>query len=152
VTRAIRRCSASPVWTVLLAKQEFGVPRVVARVNNPHNEWMFTETWGVDVAVSTPHLLTGLVQEAVTEGTLVRLLALQQNRVQLDEIKLTADSPAIGSTIAQLALPRECTIVAVVRDQHVVLPSGDLALRTGDEVMVLLDTEVEPDVKRRLVG
>ena len=53
----------------LLAKQEFGVPRVVARVNNPKNEWMFNEMWGVDVAVSTPHLITGLVQEAVSVGS-----------------------------------------------------------------------------------
>ena len=61
----------------LLAKQEFAVPRVVARVNNPKNEWMFNEMWGVDVSVSTPHLLTALVEEAVSVGSLVRLLSLR---------------------------------------------------------------------------
>ena len=59
----------------LLAKQEFGVPRVVARINNPANEWLFNENWGVDVSVSTPHLLTALVEEAVSVGSLVRLLS-----------------------------------------------------------------------------
>jgi trk system potassium uptake protein TrkA len=58
--------------TSLLAKQEFGVPRVVARVNNPKNEWMFNQMWGVDVAVSTPHLITALVEEAVSVGSFVR--------------------------------------------------------------------------------
>ncbi len=136
----------------LLAKQEFGVPRVVARVNNPRNEWMFNETWGVDVSVSTPHLLTGLVQEAVTTGSLVRLLALEGNRVQLDEVTLTSESPAVGRTIGEVALPRESTVVAVVRDGHVVVPNADLALRDGDEVMVLLDVDAELEVRQRLVG
>ncbi len=66
----------------LLAKQEFGVPRVVARVNNPKNEWMFNEMWGVDVAVSTPHLLTALVEEAVSVGSFVRLLSFEGGRGQ----------------------------------------------------------------------
>ena len=72
----------------LLAKQEFGVPRVVARVNNPANEWLFNESWGVDVAVSTPHLLTALVEEAVSVGSLVRLLAFEGGRVRLSEVTL----------------------------------------------------------------
>jgi len=58
----------------LLAKQEFGVPRVVARVNHPKNEWLFKESWGVDLSVSTPHLITALVEEAVSVGRLVHIL------------------------------------------------------------------------------
>ena len=77
----------------LLAKQEFAVPRVVARVNNPKNEWMFNENWGVDVAVSTPHLLTALVEEAVSVGSLVRLLSFEGGRASLIEVTLAGDSP-----------------------------------------------------------
>src|SRR5437762_8374974 len=65
----------------LLSKQEFAVPRVLARVNYPSNEWMFTEQWGVDVAVSPPHILTSLVEEAVTVGDLVRLMRLERGAV-----------------------------------------------------------------------
>ena len=136
----------------LLAKQEFGVPRVVARVNNPRNEWMFNEMWGVDVAVSTPHLLTGLVQEAVTVGTLVRLMALPGNKSQLDEVTLSATSPAVDKRISDIGLPRESTVVAVVRSGQVVVPNGDVVLRAGDEVLVLLTGEAEVDVRQRLVG
>src|ERR671938_98751 len=78
--------------TSLLAKQEFAVPRVLARVNHSRNEWMFTEQWGVDVAVSVPHILTALVEEAVTVGDLVRLLRLEGGRVALVEMRLPADS------------------------------------------------------------
>ena len=72
----------------LLAKQEFAVPRVVARVNNPKNEWMFNEMWGVDVSVSTPHLLTALVEEAVSVGSLVRLLSFEGGKARLSEATL----------------------------------------------------------------
>ena len=79
----------------LLAKTEFGVPRTVARVNNPKNEWMFDEAWGVDVAVSTPRLMTALVEEAVTVGDLVRLFTFRQGNANLVELTLTASS-AVG--------------------------------------------------------
>ena len=87
----------------LLAKQEFGVPRVVARVNNPKNEWLFNEVWGVDVSVSTPHLLTALVEEAVAVGSFIRLLSFEGGRARLAEVRLADDSPVDGQTIEQLA-------------------------------------------------
>ena len=122
----------------LLAKQEFAVPRVVARVNHPKNHWLFNESWGVDVAVSTPHLLTGVVEEAVTVGSLVRLLQLEQGEANLVEITLAEDSPAVGTTIAELGLPRDASIVAVIRDRHVVVPRGETTLHAGDEVLALV--------------
>ncbi len=80
----------------LLAKTEFGVPRVVARVNHPKNEWLFNEAWGVDVAVSTPQMLSALVEEAVTVGDLVRLFTFRQSNANLVELTLGADSPVVG--------------------------------------------------------
>ena len=136
----------------LLAKQEFGVPRVVARVNNPNNEWMFNDMWGVDVSVSTPHLLTALVEEAVSVGSFVRLLSLEGGKARLAEVTLAAGSPAIGIEIANMGLPRESTVVALLRDAHVVVPSGDTVLRQGDEVLVLVTGDAEDDVRRLLVG
>ena len=134
----------------LLAKQEFGVPRVVGRVNNPNNEWMFNEMWGVDVSVSTPHLLTALVEEAVNIGSFVRILTFEHGRTQLAEVTLAEGSPAIGRQIVELNLPRETTIVAVVRDGHVVTPSPELNLHVADEVLVLIGSGGEDDVRRAL--
>lgn len=136
----------------LLAKQEFGVPRVVARVNNPKNEWMFTEMWGVDVSVSTPHLITGLVQEAVTVGSFVRLLSLEGGKAKLAEVTLAEGSPAADKEIVELGFPRDATVVAVVREHRVVVPRGDTLLRIGDEVVVLVTADSEEAVRQVLVG
>jgi trk system potassium uptake protein TrkA len=136
----------------LLAKQEFAVPRVVARVNHPDNEWLFTESWGVDVAVSMPHLLTSLVEEAVSIGDVVRLLNLERGKVALLEVTLDEGSPAAGKTIGELRLPPDCTIVAIVRERHVVTPGDETPLQVGDEVMALAAPEAEEDLRRALTG
>ena len=136
----------------LLAKQEFGVPRVVARVNNPKNEWMFNEMWGVDVAVSTPHLITALVQEAVSVGSFVRLLSFEGGKAKLAEVTLAEGSPADGREIAEMGFPRDATVVAVVRSERVIVPRGDTVLRTGDEVLVLVSGDSEEDVRSLLIG
>jgi trk system potassium uptake protein TrkA len=136
----------------LLAKQEFAVPRVVARVNYPDNAWLFTETWGVDVPVSTPHLLTSMVEEAVSVGELVTLFSLEQGKVGLLEVTLADESPASGKTIGDLNMPPDCTIVAVVRDRHVIAPTPDTPLEVGDEVLALATPASEPDLQRALAG
>jgi trk system potassium uptake protein TrkA len=136
----------------LLAKQEFGVPRVVARINNPDNKWLFNETWGVDVSVSTPHLLTALVEEAVSVGSFVRLLSLGGDKARLSEVTLAATSPANDKTIVDLGFPRDSTVVAVLRNESVVVPRGDTTLREGDEVMVLVTSDSEEGVRRLLIG
>ena len=128
------------------------MPRVVARVNNPKNEWMFNETWGIDVSVSTPHLITGLVQEAVTVGSFVRLLAFEGGRAKLCEVTLAEGSSAIDKEIAELGFPRDATVVAVLRDERLIVPRGDTIIRKGDEVLVLVTADSEESVRAILVG
>jgi trk system potassium uptake protein TrkA len=134
----------------LLAKQVFAVARVVARVNHPNNQWLFNETWGVDIAVSTPHLLTALVEEAVSVGSLVRLLQFEDAR--LVEITLAADSPAGNRAISELGVPRDATVVAVIRERHVIVPRGETVMEAGDEVLVLVTPDSEEAVKTLFVG
>ena len=136
----------------LLAKQEFAVPRVVARINNPKNEWMFNEMWGVDVSVSTPHLLTALVEEAVSVGSLVRLLSFEGGKARLVEVTLAPDSPAADKEIATLGFPRDSTVVAILRKDHVVVPRGDTPVLAGDEVLVLVTESSEDTVRQLLTG
>jgi trk system potassium uptake protein TrkA len=136
----------------LLSKQEFAVPRVIARVNHPKNHWLFNETWGVDVSVSTPHLLTALVEEAVSVGSLVRLLQFEGGEARLVEVTLADTSPAANQAVADIGVPRDATLVAVVRDGHVVVPRGDTVLQAGDEVLALVTADSEDMVKQILVG
>ena len=130
----------------LLAKQEFAVPRVVARVNHPKNQWLFNESWGVDVSVSTPQLLTALVEEAVSVGSLVRLLQFQGGAAHLVEITLAEDSPANDTAITDLDFPRDAVVVAVVRADRLIVPRGDTTLQSGDEVLVLVAADAEDAV------
>lgn len=136
----------------LLSKQEFGVPRVIARVNNPENEWLFNENWGVDVSVSTPHLITALVEEAVSVGKLVRILQFERGNVRLVEVTLAPDSPVVDKAIKDLDIPRGATIVAVLRSEHVVMPRGDTVFEPGDEVLAMVTAESEEDVRAILAG
>lgn len=136
----------------LLAKQEFAVPRVVARVNNSKNQWLFNEGWGVDVSVSTPQLLTALVEEAVSVGALVRLLQFQGGSAHLVEVTLAEGSPAASVAIADLGIPRDATVVAVIRADRLVVPRGDTVLQAGDEVLVLVTADAEHDVRTLFIG
>jgi trk system potassium uptake protein TrkA len=136
----------------LLAKQEFAVPRVIARVNHPKNEWMFNENWGVDLSVSTPHLITALVEEAVTVGRLVRILQFEGGQARLVEATLAEDSPVVDRSLKEVDVPRDATVVAVVRDEHVVMPRGDTVFQAGDEVLAMVTPESEEEVRRILTG
>jgi trk system potassium uptake protein TrkA len=136
----------------LLSKQEFAVPRVIARVNHPKNQWLFNETWGVDVSVSTPHLITALVEEALSVGTLVRLLHFAEGKAGLVEVTLADSSPAAGRQIADLDMPRDASVVAIIHERRVVVPRGDSVLDTGDEVIVLVTEDSEDRVRQILVG
>jgi trk system potassium uptake protein len=136
----------------LLAKQEFGVPRVVARVNHPKNEWLFNENWGVDLSVSTPHLITALVEEAVSVGRLVRILQFEGGNVRLVEVTLAENAPVVDKAIRDLDIPRDATIVAVVRGEHVVMPRGDTMFESGDEVLAMVTSDSEDDVRQILTG
>ena len=127
----------------LLAKTEFGVPRTVARVNNPKNEWMFDEAWGVDVAVSTPRLMTALVEEAVSVGDLVRIFEFQQGSATMVEITLPADNPYVGRRVGDITFPQDTVLTGIIRDARPLSPTADDALEALDELLFLTIAERE---------
>ena len=96
----------------LLAKTEFAVPRVVARLNNPKNEWLFDQAWGVDVSVSTPRIMTALVEEAVSVGVPVRLFSFNTAAVSMHALILPEDSPVVGRRVQSLELPPSSVLAA----------------------------------------
>lgn len=127
----------------LLAKTEYGVPRVVARVNHPKNEWLFNEAWGVDVAVSTPRLLSSLVEEAVSIGDVVRLFEFEQGATNLVELTLPDDSPVIGQRVSEIPWPVDTALVSILRDARVIVPSPQDTLEISDELLVVTTPESE---------
>ena len=131
----------------LLAKTEYGVPRVVARVNHPKNEWLFDSSWGVDVAVSTPRIIAAIVEEAVSVGDVVRLFSLRRGEASLVEITLPDGASACGKTVGEVELPENATLAAIVRDGRVITPHSHDMYSAGDELLFVATAEAEENLK-----
>lgn len=130
----------------LLAKTEFGVPRTVGRVNHPGNEWLFDAQWGVDVSVSTPRLMSALVEEAVSTGDLVRLLTFNKSTTHLSEVTLPPNSHLAGRRLRDVELPGDTVLVAIIRDGAPLTPERDRAFESGDELLFVVTQESEADL------
>ena len=135
----------------LLAKTEFGVPRTVARVNNPKNEWMFDEAWGVDVAVSTPRSMTAMIEEAVAIGDLVRIFTFHQSGADIFEMTLPSKSPLSGTRVGQVEWPQDTVLACIVRGNRPIAPSADDTIEGGDELLFVTGAEADAELLERLL-
>ncbi|MEE6281150.1 potassium channel family protein [Georgenia sp. MJ170] len=133
----------------LLAKTEFAVPRVVARVNNPKNEWMFDEAWGVDVQVSTPRIMAALVEEAVSVGDVVPIFTFQGSGTSMHEVTLAPESPGVGSLVRDLTWPAGTFLAAIIRGEEPIDPVGDDQLVAGDRLLFVLSRSADPAALQR---
>jgi len=131
----------------LLAKTEYGVPRVVARINHPKNEWLFDSSWGVDVAVSTPRIISALVEEAVSVGDVVRLFSFRKGQANLLELTLPDNSFCIGKTVEEVELPDDASLAAIVRDGRVITPTPTDVFSAGDELLFVASAVAEDLIK-----
>lgn len=120
----------------LLAKSEFAVPKVIARINDPGNEWMFTGSWGVDIPVSTPRVMAALVEEAIQAGGAVNLLSLNNRQVGFYALVIPEDSPLVGAPPADVAWPEGAVVTTVLRDGVPAVLADQDALLGGDELLV----------------
>jgi trk system potassium uptake protein len=135
----------------LLGKTEFGVPRTVARVNNPKNEWMFDQSWGVDVAVSTPRIMTAMVEEAVAVGDLVKIFSFSHSAADILELTLPADSRVAGTRVGRVVWPADVTLATIVRDGRPLAPSPDDTLEAGDELLLVAGADADTDALQKLL-
>src|SRR5690606_29242984 len=119
-------------------KTEFSVPRTVARVNNPRNEWMYDAEWGVDVAVSTPRIMTAMVEEAVAVGDLVKVFTFHQSGAAIHEVTLPGDTPLVGAMLRDIKWPADIVLACVVRGDRTLAPTPDDTLEGGDELLFIV--------------
>ena len=124
-----------------LSKFEYDVPKVIGRVNNPKNRWLFMKDWGVDVEVSTSDIIAKIIEEEVTIGEVVTVMKLQSSDIGLVEITLPDDSPALNKSIAELQLPPETLLVTVVRQDAMLIPRADTVLGSGDKVLAITNVQ-----------
>jgi len=122
-----------------LARFEFNIPRVIARINNSKNSWLFTPEMGVDVSLNQAEILARLSVEEMSIGDMMTLLKLTHGKYSLVEEKIEPGSPAIGVQISELKLPPNCIISGIIRHSELVLPRGTTILEEQDEVLALVD-------------
>jgi trk system potassium uptake protein len=136
----------------MLAKTEFGVSRVVARINEVRNEWLFTPAWGIDIGVSTPGALVAGIEGAIDIGHLIRLMGLRQGQADLAKLTLPEDNPLVGQRVGDLELPDNTALVTLVRAGEVILPTADDVFAAGDEMLFVSDSAVESSVRAAIHG
>ncbi|GJF08509.1 putative potassium uptake protein [Mycolicibacterium cyprinidarum] len=143
-----------------LAKTEFGIDRVVARINDTRNDWLFTESWGVDVAVSTPMALVAAVEGAIDVGHLVRLMdlgrvsrsGLGQGSANVAKLTLPPDSRLVGQRVRDLTMPTNSALVTLLRGNRLIIPEPDTVLCAGDEMLFIAGSAVEGRIKAMMQG
>jgi len=133
-----------------IAKCEFGIRRVIARVNNPKNAWLFTPENGVDVAINQADLMAKLIAEEMSLGDMMTLVKLRKGEVSIVEEKIEDGSAAAGKLVRDLAIPAGCTLAAVIRKGEVILPRGDTLLQPQDEIVAVVRTEYVQALNRLL--
>jgi len=133
-----------------LAKFEYGVPLIFARVNNPKNEWLFTPEWGVDEAICSASIIVQLVQEELSLGEMVTLLKLRRENLVVEEVLLEGGSTVIGKRISELNLPPQTLVAAVLRERHIIVPRGNVVLEEGDKVLFISEIDKAQELRRIL--
>jgi len=122
-----------------LGKFEFNVPRVIARINNSKNAWLFTPEMGVDASLNQAAILTGLIAEEMSMGDMMTLLKLRRGKYSLVEEKIFPGALAVNKAIRDLPLPQNCVIAGIIRHGEIVMPRGVTALQEADEILAIVD-------------
>jgi trk system potassium uptake protein TrkA len=140
VVAAVTGADETNLVVATLARLEYGVRRVIGRVNNPKNAWLFTPTMGVDAALNQADLMARLVAEEMTMGDMMTLLKLHGGQYSLVERIVDPSSAVAGKTLREIKLPVECVLVAILRGEELLLPRGDTVLMANDKVMAMTHT------------
>lgn len=131
-----------------LAKNTWQVPQVIARVNHPANEWLYTKEWGVDVAVSAVHIIATIIEEELELGDVATLLKLKHGNIVLSEFTLSRSSLFVDKRVDELNLPPDTVLVAIVRGEKIEVPRADTVLQVDDEILAITTAEQEKALAR----
>lgn len=134
-----------------IAKRQFGVPKTIARVKNPSNE-LVMQRLGVDVTVSSTAIITSVIQSELPTTRIRTLLDLRTGGLELMEYTLDASSPVLGKKLRDVAVPPDCNIVTLLRNNQAVIARGDTTFESGDVVMLLVKMGAEAQVRKLLLG
>lgn len=151
VVAAVTGADEANLVASTIAKYEYGIDRVIARVNNPKNEWLFTLDMGVDVKVSQAELLARLVVDEIDMRNIFTLMKINQGKYSIIQMSVHGGSKADGIQIKDLHVPEKFVLIAITRNHDVIIPKGDTVLQVGDQIMALSD-EKGQQVMNTLLG
>jgi len=127
----------------LLAKNEFKIKKVIGAVRNPKNEWLYNRSWGVDVALDSAQIVAKIIEEEATLRDLVTLLKLREGEVSVTELTVSPTSKIAGKCIKEIDLPEQCVLAAILRGTSILVPSADLGIEPGDELLFIAHPSAE---------
>jgi trk system potassium uptake protein TrkA len=133
-----------------LGKFEFNVPRVIARINNSKNAWLFTPEMGVDVSLNQAEILAKLTVEEMSLGDMMTMLKLRRGKFSLVEEKIFSGAQAVGIAVKDLNLPPNCIISGIIRHGEIIIPRGITILEEGDEILALVDDNAREQLAKIL--
>lgn len=138
VVAAVSRADETNLVITSLARFEFNVPRIIARVNTPKNAWLFTPEMGVDVALNQADLMAHLIAEEMSLGDMMTLLKLRRGQYSIVENRINSHAAAAGKLVRDLDLPHDCVLTAIIREGNLIVPRGDTILKPDDAVLALV--------------
>lgn len=150
VVAAVSSDDADNLVAASLARQQYGVRRVIGRVNNPRNAWLFTPEFGVDVALNQADIMAKLIEEEMSLGDMMTMLKLRRGKYSLVEEKIFPGARAVGVAVKDLQLPPNCIISGIIRQSEIVIPRGVTTLEEGDEILALVDDAARPQLEKIL--
>ncbi|MGQ0604639.1 MAG: potassium channel family protein [Anaerolineales bacterium] len=151
VLAAVTPDDADNLVIAALGRYQFNVRRIIGRVNNPRNAWLFSADFGVDVALNQADVMARLIEEEMSLGDMMTMVKLRRGQYSLVEEKIAPGAIAIGQAIKDLVLPEHCVISGIIRHGELILPRGVTVLEQGDEIFALVD-EAARDGLARLLG
>ena len=133
-----------------LARHRFKVKRTIARVNNPKNEELFRRL-GVDVTVNPTSVILSLIEQQIPDRHFVHLLALRHAKLAVVEASVSPESSICGQYVADVRMPPETSLIAILRASDVIIPSGQTQILAGDEIIAITRRESEEQLRDLLV-
>lgn len=131
-----------------IAKYEFGVPRVIARVNNPKNRWLFDASMGVDIAINQAGLMAHLILEGIDIQNMMTLLKLNRGDGSIVQMHVDEKSKAVGRRVRDLAIPEKAVMIEIFRGDDSIIPHGETEILAGDDILALAGEKERVDLNR----